>query len=479
MSQTLGILKNLAVKFGDHFFKIKATSDLTKNLYPFSQCFFRNYELNNNLPTVNSQLIRILNATESEITCSWLPNIPEIFNPAVHDNLAHWALMFVDFPEKLPDASPYNFDYTDIVRIESGDREKKTLCYSSKNIYDYKKWNNRTAVLFNPFCDWEIKSNPIVQFDPTISWHTQYIAPAGLFKRQDQQFIFLINGESRHRNELPKQKVGAFVTPDPWNGVFSPVNNGDFIFQGPTGAESFQITSLIQSDRPGDWLGFGNVRRGMKWSVCGVQFHEDFTNIQYFEDLIIPPKNPINKLGEYFPDIIYFKGKYRLMWCNLVATSVGDRYISEAISDNILGPFDSTTTGGPVFSKANKNDGIFRSSHTSQTTYFIWQEKLFCLYDGTSCWKASGNRGNRLFGIAVFDELQQQWMENPWNPIFINPIYGDKVWGPEWKWCSDHLGGKPILFQTDPGDLLFFFSACDGTDTYRPGCARAKQKLVA
>jgi len=444
---------------------------------PFRQCFIRNEEMNNNLPLKESKPIIITEVTESRIKLSWLPNIPELFHPPTEDSLAKWGLMILDFPQSPKDPSPACFDYTEVMLIEGGDYNTLTLNYKPISGGNFRHWRNRRVALYNPFSGWEIRSTPLIEPSAELKWCQTYLAPAGMFRRNDGNYILLTNGESRKScNEPPKQQVGAFISADPWRVPFQVLNHNQPVFQDATQfGESFQITSIVQSQESGYWMAYGNCRKGKQWSIIAVKFDEDFKDTRYFENLIFPAPHPTNKTGVYFPTVVQFQDHYRMMWVNRSGEDKTSWYLSEGIASNEVGPFDyRLVDSNPVFRPAKDNNGIFRSNHTHQPSYFKLNNNLFCLYDGTSRWKTSGNRGNRLFGMAHFDPAEKRWFEDTRNPIFINPLYGHKLWGSEWQWCADHLGGKQFLYETNLDRFLLFYSASCGSDKYKVAGARAK-----
>ncbi|MBN2090781.1 hypothetical protein JW964_14305, partial [candidate division KSB1 bacterium] len=177
-----------------------------------------------------------------------------------------------------------------------------------------------------------------------------------------------------------------------------------------------------------------------------------------------------------FPTVIRYDNRYRMMWVNRIDDCPTTWRMTEGISDNEFGPFDpNSLSSNPVLTPVDWHKGSFRSNHTHCPSYFLWQGELFCLIDGTSCWNASGNRANRLFGVIKYDQIRQIWLEDKRNPLFINPMYGDQAWGKQWEWCADHLGGKQFFWKKTNGELLFFFSASYGFDNYQVALARMKQ----
>jgi hypothetical protein len=457
---------------------------------PFTQCLIRNEEMDNSLMIDDCKPIYIKEITRDFIRLSWVPDIPELFAPTEH--LQKWALMVADLPIEPPDPGINGFNYQKIVLIIGGDKRNKTLYYKARPELheDIQNWKNCRIILYNPFISCEFKPEPLITLPPLNqrpTWCRTYISPAAIFQRRDGQYILLVNGESRQtKEELPHQKVGAFISAHPWNQAFKPVNatsisTMDPIFQGSAtndSGDSFQITSLIKSQDDGYWIGYGNGRNGDRWNVVAVKFDENFQNIQYFNKIIFPAILN-NKSGEYFPTVIRYDNQYRLMWVNRVECESTSWFLSEGISDNELGPFDpEPVDSNPVLLPVQKHDGSFRSNHTHCLSYFLWQGELFCIIDGTSRWKTAGNRANRLFGIIKYDPFNHIWQEDLRNPLFINPMYGDQAWGEQWHWCVDHLGGKQFFLRMENGELLFFFSASNGFDTYQIALAKMKKILV-
>lgn len=438
------------------------------------QCFYRNEEMNNNLPTSMGRSIKIVEANPESITLSWLPNIPELFNPG---NNNQWALLILDFPEEIRDPGAGGFDYTDSLLITGGDYDSRTLNYQAEIHTSLTKWKNRHVVLYNPFRNWDIRPAPLVNLPKNAAWCSKYIAPAAMFQRSDGKYILLANGENRKTfAEAPTQQVGAFISADPWNEPFTPLNNNESYFKHnevPQMQDSFQITSLIRSEEPGYWIGYGNGRSGTDWNIVAVKFDEDFRDFQYYTELL--KSKPKVKNGMYFPTVIKYQDSYRMMWVNRWEKNPASWDLYEGLADSELGKFDfNRVKSNPVLKPATHNDGIFRSNHTHQPTYFIENDSLYLTYDGTSRWKTSGNRGNRLFGVARYNSDLEMWIEDARNPLFINPLYGDRLWGPQWNWCNDHLGGVQFLYRLDSQKVLFFYSACAGRDSYRIACARIK-----
>ncbi len=490
ISFVIKILIPKSSSFTESYAAFIARQELFEN-FPWQQCFIRNEELNNSLKMDDCHPIFIEEITRETLKLSWVPDIPELFSPAEH--LQKWALLVVDLPAQPADPGTKDFDYEKIVLIIGGNKAHKTLNYKAhppELLEDIAKWKGCRVVLYNPFINCEFKPAPIITLPPLDQrpeWCRTYLSPAAMFQRSDGKFILLVNGESRQsKQEHPQQKVGAFITNDPWYDTFKPLNSSEINSMAPifTGSaayhsgDSFQITSIIKSRQDGYWMGYGNGRIGDKWSVVAVKFDEYFRDIQYFKQIIIPAA-PNCKTGEYFPTVIQYDNQYRMMWVNRIDDSPTTWFLSEGISDDELGPFDpGSLSSNPVLTSINWHNGSFRSNHTHCPSYFIWEDELYCIIDGTSRWKTSGNRANRLFGIIKYDKIRQIWLEDLRNPLFINPMYGDQLWNESWAWCADHLGGKQFFWRNQDGALLFFFSASHGFDNYKVGLAKIKQFIA-
>lgn len=456
---------------------------------PFKQCLIRNEEMNNSLMVEDCHPISIREITKNSMRLSWVPDIPALFAPANH--LQKWALMVVDQPNEPISQGIENFDYHKIVLIEGGNQQQRTLFFTAQPhlLADIDTWKNAQVILFNPFLSVEYKQKPLISLPPHAErpdWCRAYISPAAMFQRRDGKYILLVNGERRKKGELPQQKVGAFISSHPWNDDFKPLNSTDIsqmtpIFEGSAAhhsGDSFQITSLMKSKDPGYWIGYGNGRNGSRWNVVAVKFDENFNHIEYFNEIIIPAE-PNCESGEYFPTVIQYHNHYRMMWVNRLKESYTTWFLTEGISDNELGPFDpQLLTSNPVLLSTTWHNGSFRSNHTHIPAYFLWNNELYCIIDGTSRWSTSGNRANRLFGVMKYDAVKQIWLEDLRNPLFLNPMYGDQAWGDTWKWCNDHLGGRQFFWKMNTGELLFFFSANHGFDNYEVALAKMKQTLA-
>ncbi|MCI0512432.1 hypothetical protein L0128_04390 [candidate division KSB1 bacterium] len=442
----------------------------------FTTCFVRNEKIDNRLDPDEFPPLKIIAVNDHEIQLNGaLKELPELYHPSGLEE--KWGLIVTSRPETPPDPGITNFDYSDVVLIEGGDELTGALTYSTTKQYDYQKWIDQPVVLFNPFRNWQPLPQPLITQAVQPPWAKTYLAPAAMFQRRDGKYILLVNGENRTKfGADPQHKVGAFISDHPLDAPFKLLNPDVAIFRGSKrhgGRDSFQITSLLQSEEAGYWIGYGNARQDKFWQVVAVKFREDFKVIEYFDNLVQPM--PATKTGIYFPTVIRYQNAYRMMWVNRRDEHVQNWEFYEGISNHELGPFDyRRVRSNPVFPPVTQNKGSFRSSHSTQTSYFMVEDQLYCLFDGTSQWRASGNRANRLFGLAQYDAGAEKWQEDPRNPLFINPMFGHQLWEEKWQWCADHLGGRPFFYQLADGRLMFIYSACFGADSYKVAAAVCK-----
>lgn len=451
--------------------------------FPFYQCLYRNSKNNNLLPHSPIDSLKIMDADENEITFNHLPKIPELLYPAYNNIYAKWALIVLDYPEDPPDPGPDLFDYENMVLINGGDLSQKKLYYTSEKKQPYSSWIGRSAALFNPFYSWEFRPTPLVEKPEDVNWCSKYISPAAFFKHSSGRYVMLINGENRKdMGEQPLQRIGAFIsdTDDIYLSNWHLMNNKKPIFTeicNEHGFDSLQMSSLLESDEKGIFWGYCNARKGDHWKIIIIKFTEDFEIIDIIKNVFPDSANLDNYSGEYFPTVIKFQDKYRMIWVNRKEERL-DWTLTEGISDSPTGPFMRISDGN-VVEKVTYNSGHFRSSHSHQPSYFIWEDNLYCIIDGTSQYKTSGNRGNRVFGLIRYDTEAGQWYEYEMNPFFMNPMSGHLLWDKKWQWCADHLGGKQQMFvpQPDRPYFILIFSGAYGGDSYKIGCARSRMQF--
>jgi len=150
------------------------------------------------------------------------------------------------------------------------------------------------------------------------------------------------------------------------------------------------------------------------------------------------------------------------------STSVDAYTVKEAFSDTPEGPFAYTGSTISILDGIQTNDGIFCSSHCDAFKYMMYNSRLYCIVGGTSRYAKSGTKANRVYGLMYWDERRNtpEWVLDHKSPVFINPLGGD-LWGNEYSWCSDHIGGYPtIIYNKKNGKLYFFYSANHGSDSY-------------
>lgn len=446
---------------------------LQDDIFPGTMPLVRNEEMNNLLSTADGTEITVTSAPlGGDISLSWLPYIPSIWSPAIGHE---WALMNLEtWPGTEPTRSG---DAQDILRITGGTFSSKDLHYvSEKGLETNWSVGDRVA-LYNPFLSWDLHKidNPIISNNASASWRSGYVLQGGLFKHSNGNYILLVNGTP---SSLVYSQIGAFQSSDLIN--WTVLNNDTAVFvKGGTG---WRQDAILASGRifklPGEdryiCHCYGYNATDAKYRIGWIKFDEDFSigSIEYSSGEILDSTGIAN--GYYGIASIRYGSKWRMAYCNRKNGNPDtDQWETrEAFADVPEGPFTYSAT---ILTGGSTNDGSIRSSHTDHHYYFLWKGRLYLIIGCTSRYKYSGNRGNRVYGLFYWDEklATPAWVENPHNPIFINPFYGDEVWNDgDWDWDADHLGISPTLFvnPTD-GKLYMFFTANHGTDTYKIGVA--------
>ena len=438
--------------------------------FPCKQVLYRNEEMNNNLSTADGTEITVsaIYTSGDSITLSWLPYVSTICSPM---SGKEWALMDL---ENISPADPaVSGDYSDILKITSGNYSTRTLHYNIAQGSDANWSVGDKIALYNPYISnlvWNT-NNPIIS--NSSGWRATYVAPLGGFHHSDGSYVLLVMGMDAYGVKT----TGAFKSDGRDWTTWTVLNSDNAIFtSGGSGwrADGFvggPVLKLPNEDRY-IMYGFGYNSTDTRYRIGWVKFDEDFTSgsIEYSDNEILTSSGN----GFAHPTVIQYGARWRMaVSCRddnpSPISSSNPWSIIESYSSIPEGPFTASDT---ILVGRTTNDGIYNSSHSDIPSYFSWKGRLYMFVGATSRYKYSGTRANREFGLYYWNDREStpSWVADPRNPILINPMYSDNVWPGVDDWAKDHIGAHPVIaFNKDDGKMYIFFSANTTTDTYKIG----------
>jgi len=444
-----------------------ATSNIAfteNNEFPANMVLIRNEELNNTLSTSTGTPITVssIDTGANTITLSWLPYIPSIWNPG---SGRKWALKNVTHSGNG-------------LLIDSGTYSTRVLNYTT--VWgDDANWSvGDKVVLYNPYrSNIEFYDGNPVFLQDSGGIYTLYANPGGGFYHSDGSYILLVNASTAHSEGT----VGAYKSDGSNWFSWSQINGGATIFDKSEVASDWREDKIVNANviklpTEDRYIGYfsGYSSTDAKWRISYVKFDEDFSSgsMEYADSEIIDSSSSSN--GLELGSVIYYGGKWRMIYVDRADGTLTNWSIKEAFSDTPEGPF--TASGTTIVSGGSTNDGVFYSSHPDGAYYFIWKGRLYTWIAGTAsgAYYTSGTSDNRVFGLWYFDELSgtDAWVEIKYNPVFINPMEGQYFWPGVDNWMDDHFGRNiSMALNNYDGKLYIFFNGGYTTDTYQGGIA--------
>ena len=458
-----------------HFFSYAADE------FPMQQCWYRNHSCDNTKSTSDSTPITIatINTTngtfsgvsyDGYITLSYVPYRTTLFSPTTGEE---WAMMDLEYQDGGAEPSRTG-DYTLRCKIIGGVYADKKLYY----VVDYGAEGSLTVgdkvLLYNPHysaCGWDFLNSGSYLFSYAGSgWRSKYVYPGGVFKHSDGTYRMIINGVNSSTNVV---SIGAASSPDlvTWTAL-----NSDAAYFTPSGSAGWRHTSIATGsglyylDYEQRYYLVCNGKDSSGRSTLGwIKFDENFANIEYATD------EPITRTAAYdhwYPSVCKYGGRWILTYTlDDSPADIGNWVWKQAYANRPEGPYGTPSDifGASDWSSMQANDGLFCSSHFTDIMPFIWRGRMYALCFGCSQWNASGNRANALMGLLYWNEREgtPRWDIDPRSPIFFNAVYASaNLWGSNYTWQNDHLGGRICLYQENQY-TYFFFSGASGTDSYR------------
>lgn len=423
--------------------------------FPITQNWYRNEEENNLLSVTDGTEIYVtaIDTVANTITLSYLPFVESIWNPISGQE---WALMNL---ENISGADPCRTgDYTEGFKITGGNFSTKVLNYDIARGSE-GNWNvNDKVLLFNPYEGaWTIPATVKIIEQSGSGWRATSVSPGPLFKHSNGNWIILINGIGASGNS-----IGAFQTSDINGGTWTVMNSDAAIFTASGVSSDWRESQLFASGSvhrlsDGRYMAFvsGYSNTTTKWKIGWIKFDEDFLNISYASAEIIDSSGSSN--GFIAPSVVKWNGEYKMLFTDRSDnanpnSATGGWKLKDANCATIDGTYIVNST---IFAGNLSNDGIYCSSHIDNCFAFVWKETLYVLTGGTSWYKHSGNRGNRVTGLIKYDVDSDSWIEDTKSPIFAGWPYGNDFWN--FTWGYDHLGGYPCLIINGEDRLCYFF----------------------
>jgi hypothetical protein len=448
--------------------------------FPVNQSFYRNHSADNTKSTSDSTPITISSidttngtfggvAYDGYIVLSWVPYRPSLFAPTAG---SEWALLDLEAIDGDPDPDRFG-DYTLRLKIIGGVYADKKLYY----VVDYGSEGSlattHRVLIYNPHeeangWEWINSGNYVIGPGAAGSWRDLYTECSGIFQHSDGRFIMLVTG---WKSGSPKvATIGAFESTD--LVTWSVMNSDAAIF---TTSSSTWRHTLIFGGSGLHYLDheeryflpcLGKDSSG-RYTLGWVKFDEDFSVIEYAVD---EPVTRNASYDHYYPACVHYGGRWRITYT--VDEAPPDVYswkYKEAFSNRPEGPYTGATDIFSDLSTMKSNDGLFCSSHFTDIKPFVWRGRLYALAFGCSKYKTSGNRGNLEMGLLYWNErlATPAWEIDPRSPIFFNAMYASStLWGSNFTWQNDHIGGRISFYQHN--DYLYLFhGGAAGTDTYK------------
>lgn len=449
------------------------------DLFPLKPCLIRNTEMDNTLAYASGTPITVSSATSTKLTMSWVPFIDTLFNPRPGKE---WVLTF---PASHSGTDPSRSgDYRVWLKITGGTYSTKVLDYTE--VRDDASWNSgdyvsKNVIFLNPFeAGWDIHETYLIG-TKTSTYRSTYLSPAGIFKRTDGKWCLLVNGYNGSEFQ-----IGAFISSDleHWDELAG----SPFFTKGGSGwrADNIYISSTVLPSRLDDRLIAymnGYKSADSKWRIGYVKFDEDLTSasIEYSANHIFGTE-PTGAAGYYANSVIRYGNRHRMIFQNRTNANpdVSAWEIWEAYSDSELGPFDYVVgTTDPVIATVYTNDGSFRSSHSDAFGMFMYKGRLYMIVAGTSRYKESGNKANRVYGLFYLDERAGgAWREDTRSPLLIHPDRANSnFWSAFETWADDHCGGYPVVIYDEENEKLhLLYTMTSGSNNYK--MARATLDLA-
>ena len=122
------------------------------------------------------------------------------------------------------------------------------------------------------------------------------------------------------------------------------------------------------------------------------------------------------------------------------------------------------------------NDSIWMEGHSDVFCPFVENGRLYCIIAGTSRYTMSGIRGNRQYGLIVYDDGANSWHPaHRFGPELINPMYFHNMASEtDYEWAGDHMGGY-ISFIKKNRECYLFCGMEESADAYQIAALRLVQ----
>ena len=426
----------------------------------------RNAEMNNLLTIEEETIITVVsvNSGAGTITFSDLPpGFAEIMDN--HETNQEWIVVDIDSYNISNPPYPGTGGYTR-TNLVTG-RTTGTTFTIAGSLSGYTAGNQ--VVFLNPFSYVNYGSTNLYDLDdadfPTLA--PTYVAPGGLFKKSDGTWFSLI--DIFIKTPSVTHNLASATAPD----VFGPWTANDSILIAASDVHS-DYTSIVPHGQAFyiededmyiiEISCFDSA--ASKWHISLMKFDEDFITIEYIDRV---KEEPTSSSGCIGGAICKFNDEWHLFYTDRTSGNLNtDPWLfKHCKSDAYDGTFSegvtllSGSTSAAGASTALRNQ--WYNMHIDQNCAFEYEGRLFTLIGGTSRHKESGNVGNRYWGVAEYDTVNDELIISNKGVEIINFLGGLH---PNSTWAFDHTGGYPSMYN-DNGTFYTSYSMNAGSDTYK------------
>lgn len=351
-------------------------------------------------------------------------------------------------------------DYLTMDKIVSFNFENNSITLADATGFDV----GEPVCIYSMWVNYEFLANQenygIFNNNLSSSWRRRYINPGPVWYDDDKgRFVLLLDG--RNGND-PQIGFGYSYDLVDWH-----IGNND----EPIITHSDHTNFALQCMAEGNVVELDDNR--VAFAVMGrdassynhthiVTMNRDCTEIEISDGLA-------EDINAYTCSLVYYKCKYYLIITNNTGGLDGWT-VEMRESDSLLGPY--TKKCDVIGSQYDNNKSVWLEGWCDMHCPFVERGKLYMLMGGTSRYRWSAVKANRVTGLMEYDDQTNSWkITNPYAPELIFPMYTYRILGTGYNWAGGHMGGF-LTFIKWNGTCYFFCAFTSSASKYRVAAIR-------
>lgn len=415
-----------------------------------SPALIRNEEGNNLVSSSTTTLIEITAKSGNTLTLNVLPR------DLICSLDIDWFVQSLDSSDyNVPSDPNYSGDYLVQDKITNFDFRRKRITVVDATDLDV----GEKIAIYSPWANYEFEpgqeSEGIIKSDSGVSWRSVYVSPGAIwYDKSNSRYILIVNGYNGSR-----QSVGWAYSSDLESWSWGNSGNAFLDASGSSywSNECFVTGDAIELDNGNiGILVTGTNASGTTMII--VECERDMSSWSIISSSVLPIGTKATG------SIKYYNGKWHLV-CQDYGYTVAERRAEHYTADAVDGPYtlksyiDNNTYAG--------NDSHFLEGHSDGHCLFVENGKLYNIIAGTQRYTISGIKGNRIFGVVVYDEDNNSWAAlNDFAPEILFPMYFYNIPSEDYDWAGGHSGNSPCIVKLN-GKCYFFCSMNYTTSTYQ------------